>query len=203
VGLLLPIVPRNRVVTPDVVTEALGEVDRPFVTTGDVADKLGVTKQAVRNHHEELNQASGLESGKVGRQRVYWLADDSVPEQVTQTESEPRTPEPPEREPEPQTGDDDESYFWRLITQRIRSVERHRHLITVLSLAIPGLMTAVAVGMLFQAFGLAPLFVAGVAVLIPVQFTMMVVSHAAMLYILSTRSQTDTSPIQNQQRVDQ
>jgi len=99
---LLSIVPRGRVVTPDAVKETLETVDRPFATTGDVADRLDVTKQAIRNHHDELSKSAMLEHGKVGRQRVYWLADEETPAQVTST---PATPPPVRPENTDQEGE--------------------------------------------------------------------------------------------------
>lgn len=81
---------RNKIVTPSAVADTVRDVDRPFCTTGDVADRLDVTKQAIRNHHDELAGSASLEWGKVGRQRVYWLAErESPPQEVTST------PEPP------------------------------------------------------------------------------------------------------------
>lgn len=101
--------PRKRVVTPDAVKETIESVDRPFATTGDVAETLDVTKQAVRNHTEELGESEELESGQVGKRRVFWLAERQTPEQVVST---PATP----RQPENDSTDSEESLFDRLFT---------------------------------------------------------------------------------------
>jgi predicted transcriptional regulator len=51
---------------------------KPFATTNDIAESLGVTAQAVRNHSEELAESDLLENGKVDRQTVYWVCEDSL-----------------------------------------------------------------------------------------------------------------------------
>jgi len=85
-------VPRKKLVRGDKVEDAVRKASRPFATTQDIAEALDVSTQAVRNNEEELASYSGLETGKVGRSRVYWLAENGVPEQA-------------EPDPEPPAGD--------------------------------------------------------------------------------------------------
>jgi hypothetical protein len=106
-------VPRDRVVTPDSVAEAVAAVDRPFASTGDLSDRLGVTKQAIRNRHDELAESSRLEHGKVGRQRVYWLSErETAPSAVENT----APPAPPQEASKPADSGDNKGLLERLFT---------------------------------------------------------------------------------------
>jgi len=82
-------VSRRRIVTPKSVAETIEVDEKPFVSSGDVADRLDVTKQAVRNHHDELKESHLLEHGKVGRQTVFWQVEDETPAEVQETPSPP------------------------------------------------------------------------------------------------------------------
>jgi len=87
--------PRERLVKGKRVADAIRESDRPFVTTGDIAEYLDVTAQAVRNNANHLADHDEIEKGRVAQSSVYWLAKDGKPTEVAEA-SEP--PEPPEKE---------------------------------------------------------------------------------------------------------
>lgn len=111
--------PREKIVRGDRVVDALNDSPRPFVTTSDIADYLGVTAQAIRDNASELESHPDIEKGKVAQSSVYWLADSDPPEQVTDhtagrggfEETRP-DPEPEPTEPdttESETGTDSEN----------------------------------------------------------------------------------------------
>jgi hypothetical protein len=51
-------------------------VDGPVVTSTDVADVLGSTTEAARQHLNDLVSAGELRRRKTGRTVVYWQTDD-------------------------------------------------------------------------------------------------------------------------------
>ncbi|MDS0284764.1 hypothetical protein [Haloarcula onubensis] len=67
--------PRKKVVRGERVADCLKDADRPFVTTTDIADYLGVTPEGVRNRTDEIERHDEIERGSVGNSTVFWLAD--------------------------------------------------------------------------------------------------------------------------------
>lgn len=74
---------REKLVTPQKVSDAIASLDKPFASTTDIADVLNVSVQAVRNHSEELEESYLLKKGKVDRQTVYWLSDNATGDKST------------------------------------------------------------------------------------------------------------------------
>lgn len=65
--------PPEKTVTPDAVVGVLEEIDKPFGTTADLADGLGVTAQTIRNNAGSLESDSRIRKGSVSHSTVYWL----------------------------------------------------------------------------------------------------------------------------------
>ena len=63
-------------VTDDEIITVFRETDDPILTAGDVAEAVGVTRQAINFRLHRLNTQGRLETREVGsRARVWWLSD--------------------------------------------------------------------------------------------------------------------------------
>lgn len=60
-------------VTVDDMVDAIREAERP-VTARDIAESVGVTRQAISKRRDELEEDDRVVSGKVGQATAYWLA---------------------------------------------------------------------------------------------------------------------------------
>lgn len=65
----------DREVTRDGVLQSIHDIYGPAVGTSEIAEKLGVTRQAVDNRLRELESDGYLNTRKIGRSRVWWLSD--------------------------------------------------------------------------------------------------------------------------------
>jgi hypothetical protein len=106
----------------DLLADLTRQAEKPYATTTDIAEGLGVTPQTVRNNASEIADDPRINKGKVGQSSVYWLADPS--ERNGREAEEPGAPgNPPGRSPpedqeqtsgdgaRPRDEDEDESGF--------------------------------------------------------------------------------------------
>lgn len=52
--------------------DGIRDIGRPC-TKADIAEEIGVTRQSIANHADELEEDARVEHGKVGTARAYWL----------------------------------------------------------------------------------------------------------------------------------
>lgn len=83
-----------RKATVDKMIKAIRESDKPALTKQDIADGVGVSWQTINNHEQELEDDPRVQSGKVGKAKVYWLPVKYDPDKL---DGEPQTPGPDER----------------------------------------------------------------------------------------------------------
>lgn len=99
--------PDMQQVTVDDMVDVIREAGQP-VTAGDIAEAVGVTRQAIGKRRAELEQDDRIESGKVGQATAYWLAE----------WKERTKPELPASAPPPQTrgegSSNDEGFLRRI-----------------------------------------------------------------------------------------
>lgn len=62
-------------VTVDEMVHAVKEAEKPL-TARDIANKIGVTRQTISNHRDDLESDARVEYGKVGNATAYWFAGD-------------------------------------------------------------------------------------------------------------------------------
>lgn len=67
-------------VKDDDVLQALREHSEPVATTSDLADALGVTRETVRRHLSELQEAERVGRKEVGARAVVWWPTPDDPE---------------------------------------------------------------------------------------------------------------------------
>lgn len=53
--------------------DAIRTHDRPALTKQDIADAVGVSRQTVHNHSDDLEADPRVAKGKIGKATVYWL----------------------------------------------------------------------------------------------------------------------------------
>lgn len=86
-------------VTPDRVLGVFSAVEGPVVTTADVADRLDCTTEAARRKLDDLHAAGTVGRRKTAGRVVYWLREESAPDDVA--------PDDVFWETEPIAGDDE------------------------------------------------------------------------------------------------
>lgn len=59
-------------VTEEKLRRAIREHDDPFVTSGEMAEVLGVERQTAWKHLQRLHDNGGLEKKKIGGSAVIW-----------------------------------------------------------------------------------------------------------------------------------
>jgi hypothetical protein len=101
------VAPRRKV-TPESVADAIADVERPFASTGDLSERLDVTKQAIRNRHEELVEHDRIEYGQIGRTKVYWIEQ--------QPPAQPPSSGPPGQHTDTATESDGKGLIERIFT---------------------------------------------------------------------------------------
>lgn len=62
-------------VTPDDVIEVFAQVDGPVVTSGDVSDALGCSRETARRKLRALEEEGRVRSRKTTGRVVWWLTD--------------------------------------------------------------------------------------------------------------------------------
>lgn len=65
-----------RQVSDEEILDCFYEVEKPFVTTADVAERVELSRTRIRQRIESMNTAQRIERRKVGNAVVYWLSED-------------------------------------------------------------------------------------------------------------------------------
>jgi predicted transcriptional regulator len=65
----------KRGTTDDEVMAAIQDHRSPAVGTADIADAVGVSRQAVDRRLRDLEDDGLVDSDKVGRSRIWWVTD--------------------------------------------------------------------------------------------------------------------------------
>jgi len=66
----------DREATDERILRAIRDAYPPAVGTSDIADELGVSRQAVDRHLRELVDKGYVNTSKIGRSRAWWLSDE-------------------------------------------------------------------------------------------------------------------------------
>lgn len=72
--------------TPLRIRRLLVKTDQPFLTTGDIADMLDISKPTVLRHVEEASALRGIKSREVGQTTVYYRHEPELPRFTNQFE---------------------------------------------------------------------------------------------------------------------
>lgn len=66
----------EREATDERILRAIRDAYAPAVGTSEIAEKLGVQRQTVDKHLRSLAEEGLVNTKKIGRVRVWWLADE-------------------------------------------------------------------------------------------------------------------------------
>lgn len=66
----------NRQATTEGILHAIRDIYGPAAGTSEIAEKVGVSRQAVDKHLRELADEGLVNTRKIGQVRVWWLSDD-------------------------------------------------------------------------------------------------------------------------------
>lgn len=62
----------KRTVTDHEIVDAIREVDAPFITSRELAEQFGMTRQWAHNRLQQLHDAGEIERKKSGERAVIW-----------------------------------------------------------------------------------------------------------------------------------
>jgi len=65
----------DREATDERILRAIRDAYAPAVGTSEIADELGVERQTADRHLRDLSEEGYVNTKKIGRVRVWWLAD--------------------------------------------------------------------------------------------------------------------------------
>jgi predicted ArsR family transcriptional regulator len=71
------------------VLDVFDRVDGPVVTSGDVADELGCSRETARRKLAELHEQGSVERRTTAGRVVWWLADPGAPRETRETSAAP------------------------------------------------------------------------------------------------------------------
>jgi response regulator of citrate/malate metabolism len=67
----------ERQVSDQEILACFDDVDKPFVTTSDIATRVELSKTRIRQRIQSIRTEQQIERHKVGNAVVYWLPDDT------------------------------------------------------------------------------------------------------------------------------
>jgi len=66
----------DRKVTDQELIDCFDEVEKPFVTTSDIAARVDLSQTRIRERLQSIGSEAAIERFKVGNAVVYWLSDE-------------------------------------------------------------------------------------------------------------------------------